>query len=209
MAKGIPDAEKRRMILDRSRTLFFERGVSNLTMEDVASLQGISKKTLYKFFPNKDALVFAVVEDRIAAIAAEVTRLGEDSALPWLDRIGGIFQVVGNQIAMISETTLRDIYYNKPELWVRLDKFRREHVFGIITRLLEEGRKRGFIRKDIDGHLVPLLFVNAISAVLTPSQMLTLPFPPKILFESFIRILFGGILTDSARHKFLTEEGKI
>ncbi|HUI70915.1 MAG TPA: TetR/AcrR family transcriptional regulator [Spirochaetia bacterium] len=208
MAKGIPDADRRRMILDRSRTLFFERGMSNLTMDDVASLQGISKKTLYKFFPNKDALVSAVVEDRIAAIAQEATRLGEDSTLPWLERIGGIFRVVGNQISMISETTLRDIYYNRPDLWVRLDKFRREHVFSIVTRLLEEGRKKGFIRKDIDGQLVPLLFVSAISSVLTPSQILTFAFPPKILFESFIQILFGGILTDSARHKFLTQEAR-
>jgi AcrR family transcriptional regulator len=209
MAKGVPDAEKRRMILDRTGTIFFERGVSALTMEEIASLQGISKKTLYRFFPNKDALIFTVVEDRVKAIAAEAARLEQDTSIPWLDRIGGIFKVVGTQISAISETTVRDIYYNKPEMWERIDNFRQEHVFGIVTRLLEEGRKKGFIRKDVDGRLVPLLFVSAISAVLTPSQILKLPFPPVMLFDSFIRILFGGILTDSARRKLFTQEGKI
>ena len=209
MAKGVPDAEKRRMILDRTGTIFFERGVSALTMEEIASLQGISKKTLYRFFPNKDALIFTVVEDRVKAIAAEAARLEQDTSIPWLDRIGGIFKVVGTQISAISETTVRDIYYNKPEMWERIDKFRQEHVFGIVTRLLEEGRKKGFIRKDVDGRLVPLLFVSAIGAVLTPSQMLKLPFPPGMLFDSFIRILFGGILTDSARRKLFTQEEKI
>ena len=209
MVKGVPDAEKRRMIVDRTRSIFFERGVSALTMEEIASLQGISKKTLYRFFPNKDALILTVVEDRVKAIAAEATRLEQDTNIPWLDRIGGIFKVVGTQISAISETTVRDIYYNKPEMWERIDKFRQEHVFGIVTRLLEEGRKKGFIRKDVDGRLVPLLFVSAISAVLTPSQMLKLPFPPAMLFDSFIRILFGGILTDSARRKLFTQEGKI
>jgi TetR/AcrR family transcriptional regulator, transcriptional repressor of aconitase len=209
MVKGVPDAEKRRMIVDRTRSIFFERGVSALTMEEIASLQGISKKTLYRFFPNKDALILTVVEDRVKAIAAEATRLEQDTNIPWLDRIGGIFKVVGTQISAISETTVRDIYYNKPEMWERIDKFRQEHVFGIVTRLLEEGRKKGFIRKDVDGRLVPLLFVSAISAVLTPSQMLKLPFPPGMLFDSFIRILFGGILTESARRKLFTQEGKI
>ena len=209
MVKGVPDAEKRRMIMDRTRSIFFERGVSALTMEEIASLQGISKKTLYRFFPNKDALILTVVEDRVKAIAAEATRLEQDTNIPWLDRIGGIFKVVGTQISAISETTVRDIYYNKPEMWERIDKFRQEHVFGIVTRLLEEGRKKGFIRKDVDGRLVPLLFVSAISAVLTPSQMLKLPFPPAMLFDSFIRILFGGILTESARRKLFTQEGKI
>jgi AcrR family transcriptional regulator len=209
MAKGIPDAEKHRMIVERSRALFFERGVSALSMDEIASLQGMSKKTLYRFFPNKDALLSAVVEERIAAIAAEAARLGQDTTLPWLDRIGGIFKIVGNQISQISETMMKDIYYNRPELWERLDRFRREHVFNIITRLLEEGRKKGFIRGDIDGQLVPLLFINAISAVLTPSQMVKLAFPPAKLFDAFIRILFGGILTDSARRRFFTQEGKI
>jgi AcrR family transcriptional regulator len=209
MAKGIPDAEKHRMIVERSRALFFERGVSALSMDEIASLQGMSKKTLYRFFPNKDALLSAVVEERIAAIAAEAARLGQDTTLPWLDRIGGIFKIVGNQISQISETMMKDIYYNRPELWERLDRFRREHVFNIITRLLEEGRKKGFIRGDIDGQLVPLLFINAISAVLTPSQMVKLAFPPAKLFDAFIRILFGGILTDNARRRFFTQEGKI
>jgi AcrR family transcriptional regulator len=208
MAKGIPDEEKRRMILDRSRSLFFQRGVSSLTMDDIASLQGISKKTLYRFFPNKEALLFSAVEDRIAAIAAEVGRLERDSGIPWIDRIAGIFKVVGRQIGEISEAILRDIYYNHPEVWERLDKFRQERVFAIVTGLLAEGRKKGFIRKDIDGQLVPLLFVSAISAVLTPSQMVKLPFPPAMLFDSFIRILFGGILSDSARRDFFAQEGK-
>ena len=209
MAKGIPDTEKRRLILDRSRSLFFQRGVSSLSMDDIASLQGISKKTLYRFFPNKEALVFSVLEDRIAAIAAEVGRLERDTSLPWIDRIAGIFKIVGKQISDISETTVRDIYYNHPEMWERLDRFRQERVFGIVTALLEEGRQKGFIRKDINGQLVPLLFVSAISAVMTPSQMVKFSFPPVLLFDSFVRILFGGILSDAARRTFLAQEGKI
>ncbi len=209
MARGIPDEQRRRMILDRSRMLFFERGVSALSMDELAALQGISKKTLYRFFPNKDALLSAVVEERIAAVAAEATRLGEHAELPWLERIRGIFRVVGSQLAQISEAMIKDLYYNRPDLWDRLDRFRREHVFAIVTRLLEEGRKKGFIRRDIDGELVPVLFVNAISAVLTPAQIVKLSFPPAKLFDAFIRILFGGILTDSTRRKFFLQEGKV
>ena len=209
MAKGIPDAEKRRLIVDRSRALFFERGISALSMDDIASLQGISKKTLYKFFPNKDALLFAVVEERVTLIAAETARLAADAGLPWLDRIGGIFKIVATQIGGISQTAIQDIYYNRPELWERIDQFRRDHVFSIMTRLLEEGRKKGFIRGDIDGELVPLLFTSAISAVMAPAQFVKMPFPPAKLFDAFIRILFGGILTDSTRRRFFTQEGKV
>ena len=75
-------------------------------------------------------------------------------------------------------------------------------------RLLEEGMNEGFIRNDIDGRLVPMLFVNAASSVMTPAQLVKLPFPPAELFDAFIRILFGGVLTDEARRVFFTQEGK-
>jgi len=209
MARGIPDAEKRRTILDRSRALFFERGVSALSMEDLASLQGISKKTLYKYFPNKDALIREAVEDKIGFIASEGARIGSDSSLTYLERLRSILQLVGTQIAQISQTLIKDIYYSRPEIWDHIDRFRREHVFTIITRLFDEGRKEGFIRNDIDARLMPMLFINAISAVIAPAQMIQLPVPPAKLFDVFVRILFGGILTDSARRKFFTQEGKI
>jgi AcrR family transcriptional regulator len=209
MAKGVPEAEKRRMILESSCTLLFERGVSALTMEDIASLQGISKKTLYRFFSNKDALITAVVEDRIAFIAAEAAKIAADSKLSYLERLKGIMGLVSMQVAQISETLIKDLWYNRPDLWARIDKFRRERVFGIITQLFEEGRKEGFIRSDIDGRLVPMLFINAISAVLTPAQMIQLTVPPGKLFDVFLRILFGGILTDGARRKFFSQEGRI
>jgi len=208
MTKRIPDEKRRRAILDRSRMVFFERGVSAPSMEEIASQQGISKKTLYRFFPNKDALLTAVLEDRISAIAQEATKLMESTSVPWLERIGGIFRIVATQIAGISLTAIRDVYYTRPELWERIDEFRRVHVFSLVTRLLEEGRKKGFIRRDIDGELVPLLFTSAISAVMTPAQFVKIPFPPTQLFDAFIRILFGGILTDSARKKFFAPEGK-
>jgi AcrR family transcriptional regulator len=209
MAKGIPDAEKRRMIMDRSGMLFLERGVSALTMEKIASLQGISKKTLYRFFPNKDALITAVVEDRIGLVAKEVARIAADSSITYLDRLRGILQAVSTQFAQISQTFIKDVYYCKPELWEKIDKFRREHVFIIITRLFEEGRKKGFIRGDIDAHLMPTLFISAINSIITPAQMLQLSVPPAKLFDAFVRIFYGGILTDDAQRKFFTQEGKI
>jgi AcrR family transcriptional regulator len=208
MGQRVPEAEKRKQILDRSRAIFMERGVSALSMDDIASLQRVSKKTLYRFFPNKDALLASAVEERFQEIATEVARIGGDPDLSLIRRLKGIFGVVSRQISELGENLIKDIYYNKPELWERIDRFRRERIFSVITRLLEQGMKEGFVRSDIDGRLVPMLFVNAASSVMTPAQLVTLPFPPAELFDAFIRILFGGVLTARARRQFFTQEGK-
>ncbi len=206
MGQRVPEAEKRRQILDRSRAIFMARGVSSLSMDQIASLQGVSKKTLYRFFPNKDALLSCAIEERFQQIAAEVARIGNDPRLPFVTRLKGIFGVISRQFAALGENLVKDIYYNKPDIWERVDRFQRERIFSVVTKLLEEGVKRGFIRGDIDGRLVPVLFVNAASSVMTPAQLVQLPCPPADLFDAFIRIVFGGVLTGKARRQFFAKE---
>lgn len=200
------DTEKRQKILDRSRSLFLMRGVSSLTMEEIASLQGISKKTLYRYFPNKDALASAAIEEKIAEVAGRIGEIGGRKDLSFLEKIGEILRTVSRQMAELGEGLVRDLYYNQPELWAKIDRYRREHVFVIIEKLLAEGAKSGLIRPDIDGRLVPALFVTTISSVMNPEQFVKMTVPPVEFFEAVVKILFGGILTEKARGEFFRQE---
>ncbi|MGL4491426.1 MAG: TetR/AcrR family transcriptional regulator, partial [Tannerellaceae bacterium] len=49
--------ELRDRILDKAAELFFQEGVKSVTMTDVAKHLGISKRTLYEQFKDKDELV--------------------------------------------------------------------------------------------------------------------------------------------------------
>ena len=48
-------------ILIKGAELFFRYGVKTVTMDDIATDLGISKKTIYQHFPDKDSMVFEVV----------------------------------------------------------------------------------------------------------------------------------------------------
>ena len=48
-------------ILFKSRELMHRQGIKHVTMDDIASQLGISKKTIYQFYKDKDALVMAVI----------------------------------------------------------------------------------------------------------------------------------------------------
>lgn len=208
MTKKTPDAEKRKQIIERALALFFSRGVTPVSMEEIASTQGISKKTLYKFFPNKTALAEAAIENRMLEVVASASQVAEDRSLPFPQRLRGILGVVSRQIALLGQGLVQDISFNHPQLWERIDTFRREHVFSLITGMIEEGIRTGYIRAEIDSKLVPLLFINAITSVITPAQLMSLPYPPAQIFDAFFRILFGGILSEKARREFFGQEEK-
>ena len=54
--------EKQFEIVEKSAQVFLKFGVRAVTMDDLARELGMSKKTIYKFFSDKDALIRAIIE---------------------------------------------------------------------------------------------------------------------------------------------------
>src|ERR1700724_161546 len=57
--------ESKDRILEKATDLFMRYGIRSITMDEIAAQLGISKKTIYQFFTDKDAMVEAVVNEEI------------------------------------------------------------------------------------------------------------------------------------------------
>src|ERR671935_1095700 len=55
-------AEHRRQVLAAAAQLFSERGVENVTMDEIAHAAGVGKGTLYRRYPDKGQLVLALMD---------------------------------------------------------------------------------------------------------------------------------------------------
>ena len=60
-------------LLDAALTLFVEKGFGATRSDEVAALAGVSKGTLYRYYPSKDELFKAVVRESLSARIAEAT----------------------------------------------------------------------------------------------------------------------------------------
>jgi AcrR family transcriptional regulator len=97
-------------LLDAALELFVEKGYSATRSDEVASRAGVSKGTLYLYFPSKEELFKAVVRTNIAALIAEGQQIadrfeGSSAELlrllmhTWWQRVGdthagGIFKII-------------------------------------------------------------------------------------------------------------------
>ena len=61
-----PAAERRRQILAAARTLFAERGFDATTTRDLAAAADINDALIYRYFPDKRAILAALVDEAIA-----------------------------------------------------------------------------------------------------------------------------------------------
>src|SRR4051794_813106 len=65
-------ARNRKRVLDAAATLFAERGVDAVTMDDVVAAAGVGKGTLYRRFGDKSGLAAALLDERERELQAAI-----------------------------------------------------------------------------------------------------------------------------------------
>ncbi len=71
----------RQTISDAATTMFATRGFDNVTVSEVAARVGVSEKTIYNYFPNKEAMVLDTADDALAEMARALQERRPDESL--------------------------------------------------------------------------------------------------------------------------------
>jgi AcrR family transcriptional regulator len=87
MASSAPDrlTPRAREIVTAAREVLESEGLAALTMRNVAARLGIRAPSLYKHFPDKDALEAAIISDGFVEMAEEFERAGDGGAASLVD----------------------------------------------------------------------------------------------------------------------------
>ena len=62
-------SKKKALLIDVARKLFAQKGLNGTTMNDIANESGISRRTLYVYFSNKEEIYSAVIETEIVRLS--------------------------------------------------------------------------------------------------------------------------------------------
>ena len=146
------DAERNRQrILDAATELFATRGLA-VTLDEIARHAGVGTGTAYRRFPNKDALVEALMVDRINELTAIAKECLEDPD-PWSGLVGYFERALALQA---SDRGLKDILFSAGRGHERVAHARRS-LAPVVTKLVRRAVKAGVVRDDLATSDVPLL----------------------------------------------------
>jgi AcrR family transcriptional regulator len=184
-------------ILDAGREILLSEGLRAITTNELARRARVSKKTLYNLFPDKDALVEAVVisflEENLARWDGILER--DESAI---DRILASLEFVGQFMPQIQSQLVNQVETVAPQLWAKIDAIRMRRLQKL-KRLLEEAQREGHLRADVDPDHWILLLTGTIRSVLTPKVLLQTGIPLFDLVRSIKSIYYDGLLTEKGR----------
>jgi AcrR family transcriptional regulator len=146
------DAERNRQrLLAAAKDLFATHGL-DVTLDDIARHAGVGTGTAYRRFPNKDALIDALMVDRIgemAAIAGECL----DEPDPWRGISGFFERALALQAA---DRGLKDVLFSSGRGRER-SKQAREKMAPVVARLVRRAVEAGAVRSDMSTTDVPLI----------------------------------------------------
>jgi AcrR family transcriptional regulator len=123
-----------------------------VSIEEIARRAGVGPATLYRRFPNKEALLRAVVDARIADLEQAIV-LAQGAHDPWEGLLAGVRALIEIQAAnMVFLQILEDVGV----LPVVKDQIR-ERVFLPLAELFARAQQSAQIRPDLDPAELPLL----------------------------------------------------
>lgn len=133
-------------IADATLALLSERGFAAMTVEAVAARAAVGKPTIYRRFPDKAALVTAVISRQLPEL--EVPELDDTRAELWLAVENGFPADAASYLRLIGGLIAEEDRH--PQL---IAAFRRRILLprrATVQTLIERGQQRGHIRPDID-----------------------------------------------------------
>ena len=198
--------EVQNRILEVAGSQFFNLGFTKVTMDEIAHELGMSKRTLYQYFPGKKALLRKALLSRTERISEGLGNISQSNETHFGEKLEQSLTLVATEIPHFSPIFLRDIQRHAPEVWQELDQRRQEHIHTRFGQLIQEGVKEGFLRKDIDAKVLVLLFSTLIRNILNPETLSRLPLSAPQAFSVISGVLFEGILTDKGRAQYRKKE---
>jgi TetR/AcrR family fatty acid metabolism transcriptional regulator len=159
--------DKRMVILDAALRTFVKRGYPETKVAEIASEAGVAEGTIYNYFPSKEDLLLALFDEKWNAIIHEVkskiNRLDDPNK-----KLKAIFSSVvrmfrkNRQLAEIFMIDIKQssIFLNNYTI-NRIVEF-----LDLIEEILEEGKREGMYRKDLNTRVAKMIIFGAAQGIL-------------------------------------------
>ncbi|MCC8426122.1 TetR/AcrR family transcriptional regulator [Mucilaginibacter sp. UR6-11] len=155
-------------IIQGGEDLFLTAGIKSVTMDDIAKHLGMSKKTIYQFFKDKNELVIALVKKKL--------QQDEDQMCAIINQSGNVIEEMINMMkcsedifSRINPIVIHDLQKYHPDAWQQFQSFKADVIVRTLEELLTKGIKQGYIRPDIDVKIMARMRVNQVEMGFNPN----------------------------------------
>lgn len=193
--------ENKEKIISGAADLFMRYGVRSVTMDDVARDLGMSKKTVYQSFSNKDELISEVARAHIELEKADFGKIHEEAS-DSIDELHKITYCMRHAMDNMNPSLLYDLQKYHPNAWGLFLEFKFDFIQSMVRENIEKGIEEGYYRPNINADILAKLRMEEIQLVFDPKVF---PSSQYNIIEVQLAVLdhfIHGLLTEKGHKKF-------
>ncbi len=184
---------KERIVLQASE-MFIRSGIKAITMDDIANETGVSKRTIYEIFTDKNNLLKNCIDHMDTKFRQEKEVAGSE-AKNIIDLIFSFIKIGVKAINIINPLFNSDLKKYHYQIWketYRLsDEMHRTHIQSVIKQGVDEG----VFRDNIDVEIVGMLLSEQLRIMSDEAIFPSVRFSKAVVFENIVINFFRGIAT--------------
>ena len=187
------DNQSKEHILEQGFETLSREGVRFFTVESLAGHLGMSKKTIYKFFPTKEILIEKIVGFFTGMVKRKFQLVVESDENPVV-KFNKMMDFIMQKIDHISMDKAMEIKIRYPQVWHLVEQFRLD-LRQYIAAIFKEAQDKGLAKSDIDMDVVATIYMNIINSTFQPEFFLKNNLAPVDTIRLFIKIVTEGLFT--------------
>jgi AcrR family transcriptional regulator len=186
--------EKLKNVLDSAIGLFNRYGIRSVTMDDICSELGMSKKTIYQYVRSKEDLVKAMLESRIHAVM-EIFRNASGPDMNAMDTLVNFSRLMGEYMKNLKINPSLDYDLKKyyPDIYRDHIEQRNQAMHHHIAENIRQGIDQGLYRPDLNAGLIASLLIIKIENLTEPDSASDGTYSFKKMYKVMIENHIRGI----------------
>jgi len=147
--------------------LFMKYGIRSVSMDDIANHLGMSKKTIYQYYADKDELVDAVIEGEINH-NEECCKLDQNRSENAVHELFLAMDMIVEMFRTMNTSVLHDMQKYHPRAFLKFHKHKNDYLYNVIRENLLRGIKEDIYRDDMNVNIVARFRVDSMLLVFDP-----------------------------------------
>ncbi len=179
-------------IIEKATDMFLNYGFKSITMDDISTEMGISKKTIYQHFSDKTSLVQGCAFHVFDTISGGIEAIRMQQINP-IEELYAIKSFAMKHLKDEKSSPQYQLQKYYPKIYANLKRKKYEVMVNCVTDNLQRGIAGGYFRNDMNTSLISKIYFNNITALtdaeIFPPQQYSMPQLMETYLEYHIRAI--------------------
>ncbi len=188
-------------VIAESGGLFIKYGIKSISMDDISSRLGISKKTLYQVVNDKEELVKKAMKQHMDNEMQALKDISKNS-YDAIDEMVKVTHHVLDFFKRLNPLTQFDLEKYYRDYYIKMKRHHFDFIYSIIKANLEKGIQQNIYRKDLDSDIISRLYIIKAMAILDDEIFPEALYEKASIFKEHMIYHLKGIISEKGLSLF-------